>query len=72
MPLSPEARRAQAYVGVAGRRHKDDPAVIERARQEFKAVKAADYITELVSTAPPLSTEQLGRLVGLLGDAPRE
>lgn len=47
-----------------------DPATVEAAR-ELKAERAADYIRELVQSAPPLTAPQRERLTCLLrgGDA---
>ena len=62
--LSPEARRVRAKVATDVQNGRNAEA--ERARQQFKALKAEDYIRELVDTAPPLTDEQRDRLAVLL------
>ena len=46
-------------------RSADDPELIE-ARRNLKAVKLAEYVTRVVSEAPPLTDEQLERVSALL------
>lgn len=49
-------------------RSADDPELIE-ARQNLKALKLAEYVTRVVSEAPPLTDEQLERVSALLRPA---
>lgn len=51
-------------------RDPDDPAIAD-TRRELAVARAADYITKLVSTAPPLTDRQRSDLACLLlrGDA---
>lgn len=61
---NPAARRLYSLKGHAARYHPGaDTTEIDR---EIKAVRAADYITELVDSAPPLSAETRSRLAVLL------
>lgn len=46
-------------------RSADDPELIE-ARKNLRYERAADYITELVESAPPLTDNQRNRLASLL------
>ncbi len=62
--LSPEARRVRAKVATAVQNGREAEA--ERARQEFKALKAEDYIRQLVDSAPPLPPDVLARLALVL------
>jgi len=65
--LSPEARRVRAQVATAVQNGRDAEA--ERARQQFKALKAEDYIKQLVDSAPPLPADVRDRLALLLRGA---
>lgn len=46
----------------------DDPELIE-ARQNLKALKLEEYVSKVVSEAPPLTTEQADRIAALLRPA---
>ncbi len=46
-------------------RRPDDPDLIA-ARRDLKASRLADYITNVVDTAPPLTADQRDRLAVLL------
>lgn len=65
-PMHADARRNRARVAALTRHHPDDPATIELAR-DFKAERLAEHIERVVAAAPPLTAEQLWRLVALLG-----
>ncbi len=64
MKLSPTAKQLQSKIMHAAK--SGDPAALARARSEFKAVKAEDYIRELVDQAPPLPPEVRDRLAVIL------
>lgn len=49
-------------------RSSDDPELIE-ARQNLKALKLEEYVSKVVSEAPPLTTEQVDRIATLLRPA---
>jgi hypothetical protein len=56
----------------ARRRKPDDPdaaARVERLRAEYRAARAEQFIRELMTAAPPLTTEQRDRLAVLLTGA---
>lgn len=59
--------RAQ-IASLSRRRTADDPELIE-ARQNLKAARLAEYVTRVVSEAPPLTDEQLERVSALLRPA---
>lgn len=63
-PAGPERRRIVAQLG-ALKRH-DPEADTTDLRTELKAAKLADYIRDLVNSAPPLTDEQRERLALLL------
>lgn len=67
MALTPEQRKLRSRTAHAARR--GDPAALEQARQDYKAVTAAEYIRKLVDEAPPLTAEQRDRLALLLRGA---
>lgn len=46
-------------------RKADDPELIT-ARRNLKAARLEDYVSRVVSTAPPLTAEQLDRVAVLL------
>lgn len=70
MKLSPEAATAKGRViGLQRCRPADDPAVTA-ARVALKAIRAEDYVRELVDTFPPLSPAQRDKLAALLRPAP--
>lgn len=46
-------------------RNADDPELIE-ARQKLKALKLEEYVSSVVSTAPPLTAEQSNKIAALL------
>ncbi len=66
--LSAEARRVRAQVATAVQNGREAEA--EQARQQFKALKAEDYIRQLVDSAPPLSADVRDRLALLLRGTP--
>lgn len=43
----------------------NDPAIIE-ARQNLKALKLEEYVSKVVSEAPPLTAEQANKIAALL------
>jgi hypothetical protein len=68
----PEVRRLRARTAALARHHKDEPDVACGERQQLKAARAQQYITQLVDAWPPLSPAQKNRLAVLLlggGDA---
>jgi hypothetical protein len=65
--LSPAARRLRTKIATSVQRGRMEEA--EQARREFKAVKAEDYIRELVDSAPALTDDMKARLALLLKGA---
>lgn len=64
---------AAAHARVAGlAKNHADPADIDEARRDLKALKAQEYIRRLVDSAPPLSELQRARLAAFLLPAVRE
>ena len=61
--------RTRSRLGVAARRR--DPEQITEAKRDHAAAKLAAYIERTVSEAPPLTTEQRGRLSLLLSGGER-
>ena len=73
--MLPELASAISQLGVATRHEKKNPTpeareALKRARRDFRAVQAEDYIRRLVDSAPPLTDKQRRDLAVLL--APRE
>lgn len=64
--VSDSARRIQAQHAALVRWHPDDVEAIDNARRDFTAVVAEDYIRRIVDSAPPLTTEQRGRLARVI------
>lgn len=66
------SRQARAHLaGLTSRsnRYPDDPELarqVAAARRRFRFERAAEYITELVESAPALTQEQRARLATLL------
>jgi hypothetical protein len=58
-------RKAHARIGGLVK-NDAGPEEIEEARRELKAIKAEEYIREVVESAPPLTLEQIERLRALL------
>lgn len=54
---------------LANATQRGDAKLAAEARARMKAARAADYIRELVDSAPPLTDEQRDRLVVLLRGA---
>jgi hypothetical protein len=67
MPLTPEGRRARARVAILSRYHPDQPE-LDQARRDLKAIRAEQYVRDLVDAWPPLTDAQRGRLAALLVD----
>lgn len=68
-PTPPQARAAIARAERSVKRRPDDLDALEQARRlrsEYKALRAEDYIRQLVDSAPPLTPEQRDRLAVLL------
>lgn len=69
---SKELKDARAAVGRAQRQvnlHPDDPEcrkALLRAKQEYKELHTEHFLREVVSSAPPLTSEQRTRLAALL------
>ena len=62
--MSPERRHIRAKIaGTALRRPNAD---LTELRREYKTATLAQYIEELVNSAPPLNNEQRARLAALL------
>lgn len=75
MPVSDERRKVRGKyartVGLANARP-DDPTIaaeVDQLRAEYRFLSAADYIKQLVDTAPPLSADQKSELALLLRGA---
>lgn len=66
--VHPTVRAAHARVGGLVKNHAD-ATEIDAARRDLKAIKAEEYIREVVDQAPPLTAEQVERLRALLGAA---
>ena len=49
-------------------RPSDDPELVE-ARQNLKALKLEEYVSKVVSEAPPLTDEQANKIAALLRPA---
>lgn len=62
MPWQVERARVAA---LSRSRTPEDPDLLD-ARRGLRYERAADYISELVSSAPPLTDEQRNRLASLL------
>ncbi len=62
--LTAAARKQRTKIAAAVKR--GDAAAAEEARCKFKAMKAEDYIRQLVESGPELSTEVRDRLALLL------
>lgn len=58
-------RKAHARIAGLAKNHADDEA-LEDARRDLKAIKAEEYIREVVESAPPLTHQQIERLRSLL------
>lgn len=56
--------RTRSRLGVAARR--GDPEQITEAKRDHAAAKLTAYIEQTVAAAPPLTSEQRGRLATLL------
>lgn len=61
---SPVKRRALEVARAS--RGNPDPAVLAEKRRALAEAKLAAYVEQVVSTAPPLTEEQLDRITGLL------
>lgn len=60
-----EVRTAVARVAGLAKNRADEEA-LEEARRDLKAIKAYEYIRDVVESAPPLTLEQIELLRGLL------
>lgn len=60
-----EVRQAVAKVAGLAKNNADDEA-LEEARRDLKAIKAEEYIRQVVESAPPLTHQQIERLRSLL------
>lgn len=58
-------RKAHAKVAGLAKNRADDEA-LEEARRDLKAIKAEEYIRNLVESRPPLRHDQIERLRALL------
>lgn len=68
VPSDPEVRRLRAHVAWAARYHPDQPELAADERRTLKAIRAEQYVRDLVDTFPPLTPEQRSRLAALLTD----
>jgi hypothetical protein len=63
---SPATAHRRARVGALSRdRHPDDPELLA-AKRDLAAANIEDYVTRVISAAPPLTDEQRCRLAELL------
>ena len=62
--LTPEARKARSRLGVAVQR--GTPEEEHVARRDFAAIRLQDYVNEVLASFPPLTDEQIDRVVELL------
>lgn len=66
MALSATAAHHRARIAALSRdRTADDPELVA-ARQNLKAARLEDHISQALADAPPLSEEQRARIAGLL------
>jgi hypothetical protein len=66
MSYMSEALHYRNVLAGLSRRRPDDHEAILEARQAMKTAKIATYVERLLAEAPPLRTEQIDRIVGLL------
>lgn len=67
MPVSADVKTLHGKLAAASRWHNPDR---DSIAQDLAAARIADYIERVVSTAPPLTSDQRSRLAALLvGDA---
>ena len=71
MPVSPVAS-ARGKVRALSRHHGPDHPITQYARRDLVAVKACDYLQEVVDSAPPLTPEQIAELQAILNSAHTE
>ncbi len=65
-PRAGLALTARNRYGAVKRHHPDNLELLADARRELAAAKLEDYISRTLADAPPLCTDQLERLAGLL------
>ncbi len=66
VPRDPEVRRLRARVARAARYHPGQPELAAEDRRTLKAIRAEQYVRDLVDTWPPLTDSKRGRLAALL------
>lgn len=66
--LTADQRLTRAKIAAGSRHHPGDPAT-EKMAADFKADRAAQYLEQLVNSAPVLNEDQLRRLRVLLAGA---
>ena len=64
--LSREAAHHRARIGALSRDRKPDDPELQNAKRDLKATRCADYIKEILATAPELTLEQRAKLAELL------
>ena len=66
IPGTPRLADLQAALARFCRAHPDDTAGADEIRRELRTARAAEYISKIVDSAPPLTAEQRDRLAALL------
>ena len=66
MALSPEAAHKRASLARLTQSYPPDHPKIVKANRDFRALRAEERIRQVLDTAPPLSDDQVHRIVGLL------
>ena len=65
-PLTPDTRAKIARASVLTRYHDPSDDVVMNARRDAAAARVEDYVTRIVSEAPPLTDAQRDRIAALL------
>jgi hypothetical protein len=70
--LSPERRTLRARIAATKRHHPDRPDLVADDEHALRVERAADYLRDLIESAPPLRPEDVERLRSLLPAVPAE
>jgi hypothetical protein len=65
-PKSPLVRRKRAEVAALSKYRDPGHPELLTAKRDLRALRLADYVTEVLSQAPPLTPEQRETIIGLL------